>query len=78
MIDTEQYRVQDKSRVNLRGRPATSFKLFEKQGRAFVFVGNYFRPGGYDASDPQCIAFALHERDAEDFDPLDNSVTSRN
>jgi hypothetical protein len=61
MPNIEDYRVQDKTRVNLRGKPATSFKLFERNGRAFVFVGNYFRPGGYDATDAQCVAFAQFE-----------------
>lgn len=71
MNDSESYRIQDKTRVNLRGKPATSFKLFERNGRAFVFAGNFFRPGGYDATDAQCIAFARFESGAEDFDPLD-------
>ncbi|WP_296700337.1 hypothetical protein [Thiocapsa sp. UBA6158] len=71
MTDVENYRIEDKTRVNLRGKPATSFKMFERNGRAFVFAGNFFRPGGHDATDEQCIAFARFEGGAEDFDPLD-------
>lgn len=71
-MDTEDYRVENKEPVNLRGKPATSFKLFERQGRAFFYVGNYFRPGRTDASDAQCIAHALYQRDHEEFDPFDD------
>ena len=75
-MNTEDYRVQDKEPVNLNGHPATSFKLFERQGRAFVFVGNYFRPGRTDASDAQCIAHALYQRDHEDYDPFEDLEVS--
>jgi hypothetical protein len=70
-MNEEDYRVQDKSAVNLNGRAATSFKLFERQGRAFAFVGSFFRPGVTHASDAQCIGHALYQRDHEEFDPLD-------
>jgi hypothetical protein len=55
----EQYRIQDKTRVNLSGKPATSFKMFERKGDAFVFAGSFFRPGKYDATDAQCRAWAI-------------------
>lgn len=70
---TEQYRIQDKEPVSINSRPATSFKLFERNGDAFVYAGTFFRPGTRNATDAQCIAFAEEERgndlDYDEHDP---------
>lgn len=65
-MNLEDYRVEN------RERPATSFKLFERQGRAFVYTGTFFRPGRTDASDAQCVAHALYQREHEEFDPFED------
>jgi hypothetical protein len=60
----ENYRVENKESVHYNGKK-TSFKLFERRGRAFVFSGVYFAPG-WNLSDADCIAHAVRE-DAENY-----------
>jgi hypothetical protein len=51
------YRVEDKKNVHSNGR-RTMFKLYEKQGDAYVHIGQ-FTAMGWDQSDARCIADAL-------------------
>ena len=52
----KQYRVENKSNVHANGKK-TSFSLFERDGDAFFYAGN-FTARGWDQSDAQCIAAA--------------------
>jgi hypothetical protein len=58
----EQYRIEDKSKATWNGVAGTLFKLFERQGDAFMFAGSFFRPGS-KATDAECISHALWERE---------------
>lgn len=48
------YRIQDKDNVHVAGRQRTTFKVFERQGDAYLYRGNFTAPG-HNASDKKCI-----------------------
>ena len=57
---TNQYRVENKSNIHASRRyngKKTSFSLFERDGDAFFYAGD-FTARGWDQSDDQCIAAA--------------------
>lgn len=58
----EQYRVEDKGNVYVGQKPRTSFALYsyDASQRSYVRTGGFFAPG-HDATDKQCIAYALRE-----------------
>ena len=62
---TDQYRIEDKQNVNRNGK-VTLFKLYERDGDAYVFSGQYVAPG-YNASDAKCIAAFERIESATDF-----------
>lgn len=62
----ENFRVENKRNVHMNGH-RTMFKLYRKQGDAFVHVGTYTSKG-WEATDDKCVAAALKTQAQENDD----------
>ena len=58
-MGNENFRVENKGNVH-HGGPKTSFKLFERDGKHFVFVGQFYARW-WNRTDEQCISYALRQ-----------------
>jgi len=58
-MNIDNYRIENKEHVNYHGRK-TSFKLFERNGDSFIYIGNFVVNGQY-LSDEKCIVGALKQ-----------------
>lgn len=62
-IDMSNFRVENKSNINLHGHPATSYSIYEfsPSQNAFVHARNGYAPG-YNASNRMCAKDFLAKR----------------